>query len=128
MNLPLIIAGCRHALFAHICRLSLQTPAHSALQVCINTFKDQRQSGSQGHPRQMWSDQIDDFGSSCQRRLRNCSGPDNLEIAMTLRWSCTSVVSNLLRFSYAILCRRIIFKTMLCSFSPTKVTDLQLKY
>ena len=68
MNLSLMIADRRHALYGHVCRLPSGTPTHRALLYSINVLNGDR-PGSEwmrpgGRLRRMWLHQIEeDFGS-----------------------------------------------------------------
>ena len=69
MNLPLMLADRRHALYGHVCRLSPEIPAHRALLLSINVLNGDRAGPEwkrpRGRPRRMWLHQIEeDFGTT----------------------------------------------------------------
>ena len=68
MNLPLMAASRRHALYGHVCRLSPETLAHRTLLTSIIILNGDHPGPEwkrpRGRPRRTWLQQIEeDFGA-----------------------------------------------------------------
>ena len=80
-DLPLIIAGRRHLLLGHVCRLPPDVPAHNILQHCVNLSQGRCRASDwkrpPGRQRKIWIQQveedhgctIDSLWSTAQDRL-----------------------------------------------------------
>ena len=69
MNLPLMVADRRHALYGHVCRLPPDTPVHRALLLSIGILNGDHPGPEwkrpRGRPRRTWLQRIEeDFGAT----------------------------------------------------------------